>query len=128
MNGKSENPSEEDIFKRTRQLNAAGFKLMEEDKADLERGPIVRLVHAVFHAAYEKYGDKDSPFGDLSLFQKSFVTHFGDTEALQYRLYHLIIGSSPPGNTNLFDAEGEWSIAEKMRELAKKYHIDIEKV
>jgi len=129
--------SEEEKIRRERELereqNDASFKLIEEDKADPERGPVVRLVHAVFRAAVDDYIDKSknstdkSPlFDDFELFKKSFIEHFKntDTEAKRYRLYHIIIGSSSPWNTDLFDAEGKWSIATKMRELATKYHIE----
>lgn len=41
-----------------------------------------------------------------------------------YRLYHYIIGSTPPLDAVSFDAEGEDSVAGKVRALAEKYHID----
>ena len=110
-----------------RQTNL-GLELQRQDAEDPERGPIVRQVRAVFAAAYKSYKDKNSPYKDLSLFQNSFVDHFGAAEAHRYRLYHLIIGSTPPGNTDLFDAEGEWSIAEAMQKLAEKYHLESENV
>lgn len=113
-----------------------GSKLVEGDKTDPERGPIVRLVRKTSLAAGKDYAEKISKnpsersqfFDDFQAFVQSFLGHFGPTEARRYRLYHIIIGSSPLGDANLFDAEGEWSVATKMSELAKKYNIDIEKV
>lgn len=100
--------------------SAAGFKLVEEDKADPERGPIVRLAKAVGKAA-ARFG---TPlYEELNTFCIAFAQHF-EKDARRYRLYHVIIGSGPRGTADLFDAEGEWSIAAKMRELAQKYNID----
>ena len=118
----------EDLFARIRQASEAGSKLEEADRADRERGPVVQLVRVVYRAAYKNSLTKGPLFNEFHLFQKSFIEHFGGTEAQRYRLYHIIVGSGPFGDANLFDAEGEWSIATKMRELAKKYNIDIEKV
>lgn len=111
-----------------RQMNA-GFELQKQDNEDPRRGPIVRQVRALVRAAYKNHRDENSPYNELGLFQKSFVEHFGKTEAQRYRLYHVIIGSTPPGNADLFDAEREWSIAEAMQHLAEKYrigHVDAE--
>ena len=123
----SEKPSErEDVYERARRLNDAGFELQKQDNEDFERGPIVRHAHAVMHTAYKNRG---SPlFKDFNFFQKNFIEHFGSKEANRYRLFHYIIGSSPSGENDLFDAEGEWSVAAAMRKLAEKYHIDMKGV
>ena len=105
-----------------RQMNA-GFELQRQDNDDSKRGPIVRQVRALVRAAYKNHTDENSPYNELSSFQSAFAEHFGKTEAQRYRLYHVIIGSTPPGNADLFDAEGEWSIAEAMQNLAEKYRI-----
>lgn len=95
--------------------SAAGFKLVEEDKADAERGPIMRLVATVYRAA--KYG---TPlYKELDAFRIALAQHLGE-DLRRYRLYHAITGSGPRGTSDLFDVEGEWSIATKMRELAAK--------
>jgi len=107
-----------------RQMNA-GFELQKQDSEDPERGPIVRQVRALVSAAYKNYKDSNSPYSELSSFQNAFVEHFGRAEAQRYRLYHVIIGSTPPGNADLFDAEGDWSIAGAMQNLVEKYHIGI---
>lgn len=107
-----------------RQMNA-GFELQKQDNEDPERGPVVRQVRAVRDAAYKNYRDEKSTlYPELSAFQKSFAEHFGKPEAQRYRLYHIIIGSTPSGNSDLFDAEGEWSIAAAMQKLAEKHHIE----
>lgn len=100
-----------------------GFELQKQDNEDPERGPIVRQVRALVSAAYRNHRDENSPYNELSSFQRSFAEHFGRTEAQRYRLYHVIIGSTPPGNADLFDAEGEWSIAQVMQGLAEKYRV-----
>ncbi len=128
INEEKPTESEEEKIRRERELereqNDAGFKLVEKDKADPERGPIVRLVRAVYKAAYKDLLTHGPLFGEFDLFRKSFVEHFGLTEATRHRLYHIIIGSGPLEKSDLFDAEGEWSVAENMRKLALKYHID----
>ena len=130
----TENPVESEKEKsrrEERERNDAGFKLVEEDNADPDRGPIARLVRGVFKAAVADYikNENRSPFfDDFEAFRQSFLKHFTVTEAQRYRLYHIIIGSSPNEKANFFDVEGEWSVAEAMRKLAKKYNIDIEKV
>lgn len=118
----------ERLRREEREQNNAGFKLVEEDNADSERGPIARKVRTVRNAAFKNFIDKGPLSEDFIFFQKLFLEHLGFTEAYRYRLFHIIIGSSPPWNADLFDAEGKWSIAEAMRKLAEKYHIDIEKV
>lgn len=117
---------DEEARKAFRQDSAAGLELQRQDKEDPKRGPIVRQVRAVHEEAYRHYEKKGTIFDDFDSFEKSFAGHFGQKEAWRYRLYHLITGSTPPGTADLFDAEGEWSIAAKMRELAEKYHVDIE--
>ncbi|MDE1919777.1 MAG: hypothetical protein KGH56_03780 [Patescibacteria group bacterium] len=115
-------PEKEGAYEMARRLNDAGFELQRQDNEDPVRGSIVRHARAVMHAAYTNH--EDPLFEDLSLFQRKFIEHFGSKEAGRYRLFHYIIGSSPSGEHDLFDAEGEWSIAGAMRKLAEKYHID----
>lgn len=106
-----------------RQMNA-GFELQKQDSEDPERGPIVRQTRALVSAAYKNYGnEKSTLYPELNAFQKSFAEHFGRAEAQRYRLYHVIIGSTPSGNSDLFDAEGEWSIAAAMQKLAENYDV-----
>ncbi len=107
-----------------RQMNA-GFELQKQDNEDPERGPIVQQVRAVQNAAYKNFGNEESTlYPEFQEFQKSFGEHFGRAEAQRYRLYHVIISSTPPGNADLFDAKGEWSIAAAMQKLAEKHHIE----
>ena len=132
----TENPVEsekEKLRREEREWNNAGFKLVEEDKADPERGPIVRLVRAVYRAAYKDLLTHGPLFKDFDLFRQSFIKHFDTTEAQRYRLYHIIIGSGPAPDTDFDfvdppDAKEKWSIAENMKKLAEKYHIDTEAV
>ena len=118
----------EDKYKEFNQLMEGGFELQKQDSEDPERGPVVREMHAIVEAIYKNHRDNIPPYEDLSSFQHAFLEHFGRAEAQRYRLYHLIIGSSPPGDSDLFDADGEWSIAEAMRKLVEKYHISTEKI
>ena len=113
----------ENKYEEFQQEMNAGLELQKKDLEDSERGPIVRRVRALILAAYEGHKDSNSPYQELSSFQHAFIEHFGRIEAQRYRLYHVMISSTPPGNADLFDAEGEWSIAEAMRNLAEKYHI-----
>lgn len=104
---------------------ATGRELVRQDGEDPERGPLVRLVCSVMKAA--RYG---TPlYKEIETFYTAFSSHFkNEKEAKRYRLYHIVIGSTPSGMADLFDTEGEWSIAAKMRELAEKYHIGISQV
>lgn len=119
----SEGPPE-NIYEKFQQEMNAGLELQKKDTEDPDRGPIVRRVRALILAAYKNHKDSDSPYHELSSFQHAFIEHFGRNEAQRYRLYHVIIGSTPPGNADLFDAEGEWSIADAMQNLAEKYRVD----
>lgn len=118
----SEGPPENRYEKFQQEMNA-GFELQKQDNEDPEHGPVVRQVRALVSAAYKNHRDINSPYSELSSFQSAFAEHFGRTEAQRYRLYHVIIGSTPPGNADLFDAEGEWSIAQAMQGLAEKYRV-----
>ena len=120
----SEGLSKNQYEELQRQMNA-GFELQKQDNEDPERGPIVQQVRAVQNAAYKNFGnEKSTLYPEFKAFQDSFLEHFGSNEARRYRLYHVIIGSTPSGNEDLFDAEGEWSIAEAMQRLAKEHHIE----
>lgn len=98
------------------------MELVRQDEADPMRGPVRRRVQAVYEAAY-RAGNESPFFREFQEFQFAFRDHFGQEEALRYRLFHLIIGSGPMGSADLFDAEGEWSIAAKTEELAQKYGV-----
>ena len=97
----------------------AGFELQRQDREDPERGPVVRQVRALLRAALASKALR----AEIEMFYTDFIGHFGDTEARKHRLLHLLIGSSPLGTANIFDAEGEWSIAAKTRSLARDYDI-----
>ncbi len=108
-----------------RRQNKAGLELRKLDDEDPERGSIVQQVRAIERALWKYSGNENSiPYSEFEAFKRSFLEHFGKTEARRYRLFHVILGSTPPGNADLFDAEGEWSIAEAMQNLTEKYHID----
>lgn len=124
----SEKPPGEDKLEIYRKKFAAGFELQKKELEDPERGPTVRQVRAVLSAANKNYNEDGSFYNELSTFQASFIEHFSRTEAKRYRLFHYLIGSTPPIEADLFDGEGEWSIAGKTHDLAEKYHIHIEKV
>lgn len=121
----SEKSPEDKYAEFNRQMNA-GLELQKQDDEDAERGPIVRQVRAVVTEAYKNHRDENSAYDELRSFQDSFAEHFGRIEAQRYRLYHVIIGSTPSGSADLFDAEGEWSIVSEMRKLAEKYNIPLE--
>lgn len=99
----------------------AGQELQRQDREDPERGPIVRAVRVATIEASKRVAEKDSPYNELEVFRNAFMEHFGSQEARRYRLFHIIIGSTPPSTSDLFDADGEWSIATKMQELSEKY-------
>ena len=105
----------------TKELVARGFELQRQDESDPVRGPIVRLSRKVFNEAM--LGKKQGLLGEFETFRDSL-----SPEARKYRLYHYIVGGSPGGNVNLFDMEGEHSIAREMGRLAQKYHIDTDGV
>lgn len=89
-----------------------------QDREDPVRGPIVHMAETVFAAAIRKHG---TPlFEEFLALQHSFPreTYYS------YRLYHYIIGSTPPRAIVSFDVEGEDSVAEKIRMFAEKHHID----
>lgn len=119
----SEGLSKNQYEELQRQMNA-GFELQKQDHEDPERGPIVQQVRAVQNAAYKNFGnEKSTLYPEFKAFQDSFLEHFGSNEARRYRLYHVIISSTPSGNTDLFDAEGEWSIGAAMQKLAETYGV-----
>ncbi len=110
------------ILEEVRRNRDAGLELQRKDNEDPERGPIVQQVRAVMSAANKNYSENPL-YNELLSFQKSFLEHFGKSEAQSYRLFHASLGSTPPGNADLFDAEGEWSIAQAMQNLAEKYRV-----
>lgn len=105
------------------------MKVWKEDMADPVRGPIVKMVREVNHAAAER--DFNDPlFLEWGELQQSFPRQFGDStwtpqmrsdEAKRYRLYHFAIGSTPEGD--LFDTEGDNSLANGFRKIAERYGI-----
>jgi hypothetical protein len=95
------------------------FDWLGQDKEDPERGPVVRMTEAVFRSAVQKLG---TPLMEEFL---ALQHSFPRDAYYQYRLYHYLIGSTPPRDIVLFDAEGDASVAEKVRALAEKYHIDL---
>ncbi|MCX6788150.1 MAG: hypothetical protein NT108_03250 [Candidatus Kaiserbacteria bacterium] len=105
-----------------------GFELQRQDAEDSERGPIVRRMRAIVEKARENYEDNVGFLNDLASFRESWNDHFTVAGARRYRLYHLMTGSSPLGSAIFFDAEGEWSIAKKVQELAEKHTIRTEEV
>lgn len=106
-------------FQRSKE---AGLELQRKDNEDPERGPIVQQVRAVMSAASKNHSENPL-YNEVSLFQKSFLKHFGETEARRYHLLHASLGSTSPGNADLFDAEGEWSIGAAMQKLAETYGV-----
>jgi len=120
-------PTKPDAAALERQLReyqeqmAVGQELQRQDREDPVRGPIVRMVRMVVLEASKTVMEKDSAYAELSAFWNAFLEHFGSDEARRYRLFHIIIGSTPPSTADLFDAEGEWSIALKMQEFTEKY-------
>ncbi len=118
----------EDKYKESQRRNDIGFELVEQDKADPERGPIVWQVRAILEKARADYQGNIGFFNDLESFRESFNDHFTVAGARRYRLYHLMSGSLPRGSADLFDAEGELSIAEKIKSLAEKHDIRVEEV
>ncbi|MBI2409531.1 hypothetical protein HYV30_00630 [Candidatus Kaiserbacteria bacterium] len=117
----NESPPNENAEER--RLVQAGLELQRQDKEDPERAPIVRIAHKV---AMEVYRGNEALLRDIESFRRDFLEHFGKSEGQKYRLYHALSGSTPLGSAIYFDAEGEWSIEAKARELAERYHIDIE--
>lgn len=116
----------ESRLKEFREQMAAGQELQRQDKEDPVRGPIVRSVRQFVLEASKRSMEENSPYTELASFRNAFMEHFGNDTARRYRLFHVIIGSTPPATSDLFDAEGEWSIATKMDELAQKYQISEE--
>lgn len=105
----------------------AGMVLQRQDEADPIRGPVVNLARRVKEVAS---ADIDTPlWQEFYALQTSFRDQFRDpAEALRYRLYHYILGSSVEASNDLFDIEGPKSVAESIRSLAKKYNIDTDEV
>ncbi len=101
----------------------AGLALQRQDEADPARKSIMDLSRTILRVAYSDL--EHSLLEEVVALQHSFPGQFKDPEeAKRYRLYHYIIGSSPEGSNDLFDAEGERSLEKRLRELAEKYHID----
>lgn len=100
--------------------------LLKEDEVHPVRGVALRLTRKVVSAAYTQL---DGPlYKDLQTVQDAFINQFENRkDAYRYRLYHVLIGGSPPGSADLFDGEteGQISIEEGLRRLAEKHHIDI---
>lgn len=108
-------------FKRYPQEQHTLAEVLGRDEKDSERGPIIRMVRSVAAAPGDCHEEVVS-------FHKNFTTHFGDASG-RYRLVHIMKGSTPPIGSDLFDAEGEWSIAAKLQQLSEKYrvgHVDAE--
>lgn len=126
------NPDESILERSLREYQeqkAAGEELLKQDAEDPERGPIGQAVRFAVIEAGKRTVGKDSPYEGLVAFRAAFVKHFGNQGARRYRLFHVLIGSTPPPTSDLFDAEGEWSIAEAMQHLVEKYrigHVDAE--
>ncbi|MDO8741954.1 MAG: hypothetical protein Q7J45_00245 [bacterium] len=120
------NPDEsllERSFREYQEQKAAGEELLRQDAEDSERGPIGQAVRfAVIEAGKRNVG-KDSPYEGLVAFRAAFMEHFGNQGARRYRLFHVLVGSTPPPTSDLFDAEGEWSIAKAMQNLVQKYSL-----
>ena len=102
-----------------RKLMDDGIELKRQDEADPVRGPIVLLARRVFREAV--LGGNKKFVEEFETFRNSFSNQFANPEeARRYRLYHYLIGSTPPGTADLFDSEGEGSLAEGVRKLAEK--------
>lgn len=97
------------------------------DERDPIHGPAIARIHEILETGVVG-PDADAFIDDLAAFQQEFLKHFGDHEARRYRLFHTIIGSTPPRSADLFDAEGEWSVARRMAELARQHGINPEQV
>lgn len=99
----------------------SGAELQRQDEADPIRGAVMRLAFEVVKAAFGKGGPLLAEYQEL---MDAFSGRFADPkEALRYRLYHFLIGSSPEADSDLFDAEGEDSLGAGIQKLAEKYHI-----
>lgn len=111
---------------RDRESYETGQMLLKEDEVHPVRGVALRLTRKVVSAAYTQL---DGPlYKDLQTVQDAFINQFENRkDAYRYRLYHVLIGGSPPGSADLFDGEteGQISIEEGLRRLAEKHHIDI---
>lgn len=95
----------EEQFKQYSQERNTLEEVLGRDEKDPERGPVIRMVRSVAGASGDCHEEVVS-------FHKKFTAHFGDVSG-RYRLLHIMDGSTPLIGSDLFDAEGEWSIAEK---------------
>jgi len=124
---KERSPEEEEA--ESQRLSDFGFNLVKQDEDHLEHGPITREMRAIRMALWRAGGES---IEDLIALKAAYIERFGSVEAERHRLYHAAFGGSPLGTANAFDIEGEekeeWSFVRKMRELAKKYNINIEEV
>ena len=117
----------------------AGLAFQRQDETDPVRGRVMKLQRSVAAAATDSFARSiDNPsegalYEEYLALQHSYPEQFGDSTwtseqcrvaAKRHRLYNYFIGSSPSDKTDLFDGEGEQSLAKKLRELAQKYNID----
>ncbi|MDO8620138.1 MAG: hypothetical protein Q7R64_02210 [bacterium] len=67
-------------------------------------------------------------YSELVAFAQKFQSKVPDWE--RYRLYHIFIGSTPPGSADLFDVEGplaeEFSIARFAESLTERFKLKTE--
>lgn len=105
-------------------------QLLADDLADPVRAQQWRHAQRMHEADLKSESEENPELHDeLHAFLSAFAVYMSEAVAGgagRYRLYHALVGSTPPGVAESFDAEGEWSLASKVTELAEKYHLSLD--
>ena len=96
---------------------------IEKDFANSRFEEATRLARAMAGELYKA----ESPLRqEILALAKTFEAEH--PEARELRIFHYLIGSTPPETMEQFDLEGEKSLAGELGKLAEKYHLNVSQV